>query len=277
MAGSLRFYVLVDDLIVLGKKGAPRVKGWTIFLHAARMVLGNWKEALQLALLPALLVVVVISSLGGVAILDPSFDPAQDSLALAFGQLIVNFVIMSLVICWVGVNWHRFVLLEEYPSSWIPPIRFKEMLSYIWKGLILIGVGILAMLPVQVVIGLLAALTGGASAVSLFILIAAVLVLSVGFYRLAVILPSAAIGQNLSLGKAWSDTKEASADILVVIVASFMVQVAIQLFVMMIGGISPVLGTGVSVFASIVLSLINISVLTALYGHYVEGRPLNGG
>lgn len=42
------------------------MKGWDIFSHSARLVLRNWKEALQIGLLPIVLVIAVgILLLGG--------------------------------------------------------------------------------------------------------------------------------------------------------------------------------------------------------------------
>jgi len=122
------------------------------------------------------------------------------------------------------------------------------------------------------VLGIFAMLGG----VIMFILtgfVTVFVVLVIG-YRLALILPASSVDKRLGLGEAWAATSGATGDIVVLALISAVAAVVIGLPSLVFTG--PLLPLGILWDAAVTwLSLmVGISILTTLYGHYVEGRPL---
>ncbi len=248
------------------------MKGFTIYMHAVRMVLGNWQQALRFAALPMAIGIIAALFLDTTAIFA-SPSPEQmleqaNSPGFFARQLVFVFLLVFLSL-WVTVNWHRYVLMEEYPNSWLPEFRTAQVLSYFGKCIQMALLAFACMLPVMLLIGVL----GGG--LSVFLMFGAVLLMSVGMYRVISVLPAAAIGKPLTFHEAWISTKDANLDIIAILFISFVVQLIIQAIASLIGLAIPLLGVVIGLIASAVLALIGVSVLTTFFGHYVEGRDLD--
>ena len=248
------------------------MKGLKIFLHSVRMVLGNWKEALQIFLVPMLCFGLCFFLLFGNSF--PQLDleqPENLELGADFALRIFIFFLVSLLLfVWCVVNWHRFVLSEEYPSSWLPKLRSKEMVNYIYKSLILFCVVFLVAIPVIFI-----AVAFSATPFGLFILFAASLLLSVVVYRIASILPAAAVGRNLTVSEAWNATKGGFFDILALVLVYGLVQWIASFVISSVSSGSETVGFVINIMLSGMIGLVGVSILTSLYGHYVEGRDLD--
>lgn len=250
--------------------------GWQIFAHSVRMVIGNLKQVLQITFGPSLVATAVIVAL--FFVLDVPLDqlntttgelPAGVSSGSVIGFLVGFMVVIFVTMFWIVVSWHRFVLLEEYPRGIFPTFRFDRILAYFGRVLLLGILMAIAFLPAGAV---LSALGGGA--LSVVFVIVLVVFLIIGFYRLSIILPAAAIGQPLTLGQAWNNTAGAGGAIIVLLLVSFVFQVVVQLVFTALAFI-PVLGVLLSLFFGVlVLPLINVSILTTMYGVFVEKRQL---
>ena len=97
--------------------------GWQIFVHSVRMVFGNLKQVLQITIGPALIATALIVGLfmvSGIPLeaLDDSAEglPAGTSAASVFLFVLGLVVVIFVTMFWIAVSWHRFILLEEYPS-----------------------------------------------------------------------------------------------------------------------------------------------------------------
>ncbi|KIC10270.1 hypothetical protein RA19_11135 [Leisingera sp. ANG-M1] len=254
------------------------MKAWSIFAHSLGMVIRNIKEAVQIALVPAAIAFGVLLALGATAGL--SFSAFSDQAAMEqmlvensgsfAGGILVFWLLIMVTMLWIVVSWHRFVLLEEYPSGWVPAFRFDRMLSYFGHGLLMLLVAFAIMVPIMLLIMTVSAV---APAVSIIVMVVAYLALLVAMYRLVPVLPAAAIGKPLKLTEAWNATAGANGTI----IALFLIMVAFQILIQLAAAVVlmiPVIGAIIVFAAMLILSLVSASVLTTFYGHYVEGRPI---
>ncbi|MGR3761245.1 threonine dehydratase [Roseobacteraceae bacterium NS-SX3] len=238
------------------------------------MVLSNFQQAVQIGLVPVLAgfaAVLAALILAGVPLENLTGEVAASGNAggLGLAGLFMALVIMVTML-WIVVSWHRFVLLEEYPSGWVPPFRFDRILSYLGHGIMISLLALIAFLPFT-----LLALASGRDAPLLIavLLLAGIIAAMIVFYRLVPLLPAAAIGKPLKLKEAWTATQGANGTIFGLMIIMLLFNIAVQVIAGLVS-LVPVLGPAIVFAASLVLSLVSVSVLTTFYGHYVEGRPV---
>lgn len=246
------------------------MQGWKIFAHALSMVVRNWREALRIALLPTALGAVAFVVLGDAL---PQSHAASGEVA-ARGPMImaglISILIWGLATVWMLVNWHRFILLSEYPAGWLPPLRRDAIGAYLWRVVQMILMVIVAMIPVVV----LTLILSGSSGVLLMIWVGATLY---WFYRVSPILPAAAVGETLGMRAAWDATRPGAGAIVILIILTMVItQLASVIDVVLTASI-PVLGVMLSFMLTAALGLLNASILTTIYGYYVDGRSLRDG
>ncbi|MEM1410313.1 MAG: hypothetical protein AAGG79_06160 [Pseudomonadota bacterium] len=251
--------------------------------HAFRMLFSNFGDALKVSLVPFLILLAIttwvqVSIFGGLnTSLIEDTPPAE--LGANFALLQIISAVASLVLSsWIAVGWHRFVLVEEYPSGYMPPFRSSEVFLYIWKLILIALATVLMILPIVLVSQFLA-LAGGAGpnpmvaavigALSVMVAIFAMLVV----VRWSVVLPAASIGKSMSLSQAWSYTKPLGfaplwAFILVSLFAFVLFLVAL------ITAFVPLVFLVVSAGVNLIATLLGVSVATTIYGVAVEGRQL---
>ncbi|WP_353311663.1 hypothetical protein [Shimia sp. NS0008-38b] len=218
-------------------------------------------------MVPVIFGAAAIVALGGV-----SSSIFGSSVAQLF-TLLSAAILLVLVFLWTVVSWHRFVLLEETPTSWVPPLRRELMLSYFSRSLILIVLCLAVAAPFYFSIGTLA-LSHSLEAFSIFKIVMTFGV-SVLMYRLVVVLPAAAIGERLGIMEAFSATKGATSAIAILLLVLFSVGFAVDQVVAVASRVSMAIGSLVSLLCSSVLFVLNISALTTLYGHFIEGRSVD--
>ncbi|KPA23393.1 hypothetical protein shim_03270 [Shimia sp. SK013] len=255
------------------------MQGWTIFAHSVRLVARNWREALKIFLVPSLIAAVIV----GIALTSSGFSysmvtsestsSAEFASGTTIAAILLGYLAVLIIAFWCVVTWHRFVLLEEYPQSWIPPFRFDRILSYFGHGLLLGLVAIALMIPIAAIIALMASM--GLEGLAVVIAIPVYIFVIVVMYRLVPILPAAAIGKPLKLRESFDATKGAAGAILLLLVISFIVNFLAQFVAGLIGSLVPAIGVVALFLASLFLSMVNISVLTTFYGLYIEGRPID--
>lgn len=251
--------------------------GWQIFVHALRMVYGNFKQVLQITIGPALIAIGVLVAIGLINRIpsDPIYfgaeGPSRDPADVFVGGFLFMFLLIFAVFLWVAVAWHRFVLLEEYPKRILPTFHAGRIFAYFGQ-LFVIGLMVLALF---VPLALLSVGLGqGIPAVAALILLIGYLFVLVITMRLSITLPATAIGQPLTFRQAWDQTQGANGVIVVMLLASIAFQVILQL-VLAVFGIIPVIGALLSVFVGlIVVPVLNLSLLTTMYGVFIQKRQL---
>ncbi|MVO17802.1 hypothetical protein [Parasedimentitalea huanghaiensis] len=261
------------------------MKGWSIFAHSVGMVTRNLSEAMKIALVPVLIGFGLFAAL--LLITGLTFDTfnTQGSVELLVRDVgvgarllpILSFLILFVVIqLWIFVSWHRFILLEEYPSGWIPEFRIDRIVAYFGSGLLIGLVVVVSMLPLGMIVGVAAA--GFSSAlpmVAQFIPLVTMTLAYLIFYRLSPVLPAAAVGDSLKLGEAWVFTAGASGPLLVTGISTAVVQFLLQYVAGLSMVVFPPFGIAFQLLIALVMSLVNVSILTTIYGHYVEEREID--
>lgn len=248
------------------------MQGWLIVRHSILMVLRNLKPAFQICLVPILIGFAVIFGLA--VFLDVGFQDVaaeHDITSETWAPILAIVVVIMILFFWVYVAWHRFILLNEQPTSWLPAFHSDRVLSYFGHMLLLV----LVSLPIMLVFLL------GVFAVSAFVPvkegdltnIVLTILLSAVLLRFALILPAAALGAGLKLRESWTATKGAFLSFVVVMAigqaAEFLVFSVFSAAIF-----DTFIGQLIAAIFSAVYGLIGVSVLTTLYGHYVEGREL---
>lgn len=253
------------------------VQAWLLFRHSVRQVTGNLGAAMRISLLPMGLQVTV--SLGLIAGLTGALDgmgaasPGQGVTA----AVLVSILIMTLTAFWLAVAWHRFVLLKEAPTGWVPGIDGRPLLAYLRRSivcLVILGLVASALLFVCTVAVKLLGVVAAPLLLAMFLLIVALPVMVLGL-RLAASLPAAAIGAEGDFTTGWQATRGATLDIALLALLLILIQIALEfLGLMLVAANLPILSTAWQIAVSWLVAVIAISVLTTLYGHYVEGREL---
>ncbi|MGB0440693.1 MAG: hypothetical protein ACPGFC_11420, partial [Paracoccaceae bacterium] len=218
------------------------MKGWTIFAHSVRLVFSNLDAAFKVSLLPYALSALAFVFLGAGAIervQEGSTVGVMAPDANALGGFLIYGLVAAIAALWIAVSWHRFVLLEEYPSSWFPQFHGGRIAAYFGRGL-LIGLLIFAFMMVCMIVSTLFASLLGPQAIILSGF-AAIIVATYLFYRLCPMLPSAAIGQPMTVGEAWRATANSSGAIAILVVLLMLPSLVVQL-PNQIGGADSVVG-----------------------------------
>lgn len=240
------------------------MKGWQIFVHSVRLVLNNLDVALRVSLVlylvQAAYQVVAIRMLSGGG--GPA-DAANGVLALPI--LGIAAIVASL---WIAVAWHRFVLTEEMPRGWLPVWHGPEILGYLGRSLMIGFVVAFALLIAALVILVVPIL-------QVLLLPGMVLAGSYFFFRLGVMLPAGTVGRRMTLSESWTATKDNDGAIIVLAIIMMMGALLLELPSMVSGDPTSVISVVYSVVTGWFATMIGVSVLTTLYGHYVEGRAID--
>ncbi|PIE12812.1 MAG: hypothetical protein CSA68_12345 [Rhodobacterales bacterium] len=188
---------------------------------------------------------------------------APDGFWLALGLMILVNTVTGL---WIAISWHRYILLQENDGGVIPAFHGGALLSYFGKSL---GLGVLLGLA-YVLIGLALGQFFGIALVQLGVFAVLIYV----FYRLALVLPAVAIGQSMSLSQSWEKTAEASGVIAQLSLIAIGFIVLTQIPQMLDSAPTSVISMIYSYVLGWIIMMVASSVLTTLYGVYVEGRRI---
>lgn len=250
------------------------MKGWQIFMHSVRLVMSNlesaFKVSIVLYLVQSILQVyqymnpIQMTDVGGVEM--PMMSGGQGVMTLL---LSIFAVIASL---WIAVAWHRFVLSGETQEGWVPQWHGSNMLSYLGRSIILgllVGLAVMvAMIPIGVV----------AIVIPPLFFLSFPLALGLGayvFFRAGAWLPAAAMGNDLTLRQAWEATKDEGPTFLVLGILVIAGSIIAMLPTILNGDPSSFINLIYGLVVNWFLTIIGISVLTTVYGHYIEGRNID--
>lgn len=250
------------------------MQGWKLFLHAVRMIFGNWLEVLRIFLVPSIIGVVLGVGLfvGLVSMFESNANTVDEAAMPVLITALSVFVLYLVILTWCLVAWHRFVLLEEYPQGWLPRFRKDRIVSYWWQMLKLTLVFLIFALPVGF---LMVSFFQASPVVGLLVAVPIYLTLMVFYIRLSPVLPAAAIGQPITLSDALQATKGRAGTIIVLFVSLVGFHLVLQVPVFLTATLLPIISGVLSICVTILASLVNVSVLTTLHGHFIEGRPID--
>ena len=261
-----------------------------IVLHAFNMIFGNIIDALKVSIGPS----IVFCLIGAVVffLIGPSFeeliwilqgqtenivglpsDEVASTGAVAQFRLFifVSLILLMVFFAWIAVAWHRFVLLEEYPST-LPQFRDRPIIKYLGKsfGITLI---IIALVFVALLIGVIISMVGGLSVLSI-VKFGVTVLISYVWFRFAISLPGIAVGRSISLGEAWSISKPLDTQIIGIALILMLIGYVSDIVLSPIYGVMPIVAVVFDLGINWVVMMLGISILTTLYGHLVEGREL---
>lgn len=256
------------------------MNGLDIFSHSLRQVFGNFAVAVKISALLYLVQFGVTLWLGSMM---PNFQMgAMDPNAMGdvpWGLVIVSYLVLLITGLWIAVAWHRYILLSEEPNSFVPTFRGDRMLAYFGYSILIALIMIPIAFILTFVVGLLAApfLMSSSGPGYFSVIVVGLLVyvpMIVIVYRLSVVLPAAALEESLGIGGAWERTKGTTGAIIVLAIVSALGFIVIGLPVLFIFNPGSVPAIIWSFFTDWVAIMVGVSILTTLYGHYVEERPL---
>ena len=95
------------------------------------------------------------------------------------------------------------------------------------------------------------------------------------FFRIGLILPAAALGERLTLRESWQASGQDDKAILVLALIVMGARLLIELPAMIDGSTGTVVSLIYGIVVNWFVTMIGISVLTTLYGHFVEGRSID--
>ncbi len=262
--------------------------GVQIFIHSLRQVTGNLGMAIRVSWW---FIAVIAVAAWQVTEFIVSGSLLQE-IGTAFGWLAFA---LAIFVIWGGaliaVVWHRYILLAEIPTGIIPYRRGLNVWTYFWYGFGLI-MFLLLLLIVMGFVGILVVGQGNETAATIFGFIIG-FVLSVLFYRMALILPAVAIDKTLKIADAMDKTRDAMGAIVVLAVCGLVLNLALTTVISMIFGSGPEMAlqsfengaayTLPSVSLPFLLVsgavqwfnlMLGVSILSTLYGYFVEKREL---
>ncbi|SIS51774.1 hypothetical protein SAMN05421759_101166 [Roseivivax lentus] len=245
------------------------MKAWDIFSHSVRLVWRNRWDALRIsgALYAAYAVVQVLFlgsfDAGPTAGGDMTdIDPSEAS------GMVVAILLQFAITLWIAVAWHRFVLLEEYPGGWLPRFHGGAILSYLWRSIVIgFAIALVIVLPATLVATI-------APVLSVFAILAGLFFAIVFGFRLAPALPAAAMGTQVGFKEAWDATRGETGTAIALAFIGVFAAILIQMPIFVIAALSEGLGNIAFIVVNWFVTLVSASVLTTLYGHYVQGRPI---
>lgn len=239
-----------------------------ILWHAAALLGRNLGTALRLSIGPLVLAWALGSLLGRV--LGAAGGAAGGGALGGGADSWVLGLLEALILAWLAVAWHRYVLLEEAPTGLLPPAPGPETLAYaMWTFLAQLALLLFAMTGGRALQALAAALPWPAGWL-------VVLALGVGIawtgLRLGLVLPAAALGRRLDLAEAWRLSAPAAGRLGGV--AAAVVAAGLLAPWLIPAGAPAAVQAGLGVALAWAGLMLGLSLLTTLYGHLVERRPL---
>ncbi len=250
------------------------MKGLQIFTHSLRQVTGNFPAAIKIS--GALYLVQIVIGLVLMLLGLQSNMSGSHMAGFGFGA-VVSLIVIVITALWIAVAWHRYVLLVEQPGRAIPEFRAEQMRAYFLRSLVL-GIGIVLMgALIGAVVGAVVvpiAMRSGPVVMTLLMgLLIQVPVMIIAF-RISAALPGAAIGVEHPISAGWEATKGEWVPMLQLALIAAVLIFGINLLSIFVFAQIPVVGFVWQIVTGWFVMMVGISVLTTLYGHYIQKRPL---
>ncbi|MFT3690007.1 hypothetical protein [Paenirhodobacter sp.] len=161
--------------------------------------------------------------------------------------------------------------------GWLPRIRAGRVIAYFLRALlicIVLGLGAAVLI---LAVNWIVPADAGALRIVLLLLAATVLIGPV-YWRLMASLPGAALDEGARIGTVWAATKGQTVTLLLLMVIVWGAVVLAGIVIAVIGMMLPDAGILIMLLENVLLNwfttMFTLSLLTTLYGYYVEGRDL---
>jgi hypothetical protein len=176
--------------------------------------------------------------------------------------------------CSMAVNWHRFILRDELPSVSAALRVDALVLRYLGNSLLALAAGALPMLLVAGIVSIL-------PQTAIILLLPAALAAGTIITILSIKLPAVALGRRdfsfadalrAAEGNFWPILAIFCLNLFVIAAPMLVLAVPVALLRSTNPILSDIVGLLVSAPLNLFLVLFSVSVLTSLYGFFVEGR-----
>lgn len=250
-----------------------------ILKHSFLQLTGNFRQALAISVVPFLVQMLAFAGFLYVATqragnMDATNPGSFDGM---LGPILIVGLIALITTIWIAVNWHRYVLLNERQGA-VPDFKRKPAIQYAVSLLLIV----LILIPVMIVFGFITgAILQAIQPSHLVQIVYSLLIVPIAVavtLRLSVALPAAAVGIEKPISTAWRATIGATGTILALAYMLTLLQFAVDQALFRVIAVS--LNIGIIPFLVLQLlaywfwTLFGLSILTTLYGHYVEKRTL---
>lgn len=250
------------------------------FGHVVRSTLHNLAFAWHLSW-PWMLVILPLNLIAN--LYGMSFDPAapEPSGLMVALSLLVGLVTMFSFAS-IAVSWHRYILLDEVPRGLARLRADNTVWRYFGNTILIILILAGALLPAIILAALLSAALGNLGIIlSVPIYLAAFVFVIAAFYRLSVKLPAIALERSdFGMKEAWAATEN---NVFQLFGLALLMALALFGAAAVLGGLVWLLEkTGVSfalyvgialqIVFNWVITVMGVTLLTSLYGYFVEKR-----
>jgi hypothetical protein len=245
-----------------------RVKGWKILEASFRLLFNNLGAAFRVSVVPTAILLAM-----GIALFGVSFAMSGGAPGAMSGALGLAFFVLFVALgTSIAVNWHRHVLLAE-PVGWFPALRWARIGAYLLRGILIALLFAASSAVVMLPIGLLTGAHHGPGPLSVVLGAVALLFLVTVYWRLGTAMPGAALDGGAGIGDAWAATRGEWPAMLSLALGFLLASILIGLLAALLA-IVPVIGFVVQLAVNWFVGMLGLSILTTLYGHYIEKRPL---
>lgn len=267
--------------------------GGQIVLHSFRLVFRNLSDALKISVGPYAIGLILVALVFGAVGVSPStllgggaevltMPGDMSSVGAEAGKAfagLISALILLFISSWVAVAWHRFVLLEEYPG-FLPALSGRAIWSYIGRAIKLALLLLLFAIPLSLIAGLvlMPVVDGPQSVLFLASLIVAVVlgtILTTLSIRFGLILPAGALDRPMTLRESWTATAPVSMAIMTAVLILVVLNVAASAVLGLLLGGTVLYGIANDLLVNWVSLMVGLSILTTIYGHVIEGRPID--
>lgn len=250
--------------------------GIRLFWHAVQMVVNNWQAALRIALFPVLLSVmatIVLNVVTGADLMSLwagyiGMDGMEGPVLLAS---FASFIIYGVICIWITVYWHRYILLEELPNSFVYWADWGTIWAYLLWAFLL---ALMVVIPLMILVVVFIVMLSGVAFAEIVITIVYGVVLTIILLRISIVLPAVAIRRKMSVREGWKAGAGHMPAFALIAFIEILIGYATEVVPSYLGAGVPLLGFLLSTVLNISLLIVSVSVLTTIYGHFVEERPL---
>ncbi|MGE3875188.1 MAG: hypothetical protein AB7F74_19715 [Parvibaculaceae bacterium] len=245
----------------------------TCLWHAVNSVRNNLRHAFRVSW-PWLLILVLL----GAVVVTIVASAGDDVSVAGFSAILIWILAAMLAGAAIAVHWHRYILLDEVARLGdvlrLDNKTWRYFGNIVLIALIVGGIQTIVMYPIRAVIG------GNENVVESVISLILALVCGVISYRLGVKLPAIALDrQDFRFSRAWEATRGNDLKLffvfLIQLVVTLLIVVGLYLLAIGLTILHPALGViGFIILLMFLwlLSIFNITILTSLYGFFVENR-----
>lgn len=250
--------------------------GFSIFLHAIWLIFSHVGAALRISAF--LYLIPMLALLVGAFVLGASGVDVQRTMA---SWSLVPLLVLAFCSLWVAVAWHRYVLLDEMPGPVLPVFEGSRIFAYLGKsiilGLLTAVIAFAVFIPVGFLVAGFASANPSSIVTQILVLLPVLLayfVIAVMVYRFSLILPASAVNKPIRLGEAWAATSGGGGTIFQLAFVSAICVVGLEFIGDRLFAANPWIGLVWQLLSGWLQLLVGVSIITTLYGHFVEKRPI---